>query len=611
MPDGSGSPLIDLTNYFYLPGRPGGQIGYGDTQASGTLTLSSTRETTKGTIYIGSSHTSLYDEANERLGLNIAAPLARLHVVGQAGSSFGVTSPESSTGGGWGLYSDTTAPPATYVAALSVNDDAVAYIARQGNVGTYGALVGLAATIASGTTYRITYRARHLGIVQDPTVTFTLNSSTGGTGISATIHPLTAWTTSWATYTADVTPTGSSGGATNQITINATYPIFDSSYVAISYISVASLGGGTGMKTAIFQAASGQGDTLSEWQDSSSVALVDITSAGILRIETGGGLQVLSSPGTGKLLTSDSTGLATWTTPSILSASHGDTLAAAVVAGDIIIGNATPKWSRLAIGTTGQQLTVVAGAPAWSTANLLSASHADTLTASVVAGDLLIGNATPKWARLAVGSTGALLTVVAGAPAWATTLTGAYIFDSVTAGNPPTIKIPNAGSDTLLIWNDGAGNSLTLLTSGAALSGAVVIGIPTAGGTIVTTSATQTLTNKTVSQGVINVGANTTPATAGAANVIATPTSTVFMYQILVYCTVLDAGGGTFSVGLQWTDDAGAQTATTAACPLTAVSTVPTLVSGDGRRSSGAITYTTTLTGSAGASKVRYYIRIS
>lgn len=50
----------------------------------------------------------------------------------------------------------------------------------------------------------------------------------------------------------------------------------------------------------------------------------------------------------------------------ILSASHGDTLAAAVVAGDIIIGNATPKWSRLAKGIDGKVLKLVSGLPAWA-----------------------------------------------------------------------------------------------------------------------------------------------------------------------------------------------------------------------------------------------------
>jgi len=52
--------------------------------------------------------------------------------------------------------------------------------------------------------------------------------------------------------------------------------------------------------------------------------------------------------------------------------------------------------------------------------NLLSAYHGDTLAASPVAGDILYGNATPKWARLAKGADGKVLTLVSGYPAWAT-----------------------------------------------------------------------------------------------------------------------------------------------------------------------------------------------
>ena len=42
---------------------------------------------------------------------------------------------------------------------------------------------------------------------------------------------------------------------------------------------------------------------------------------------------------------------ATWaaTAHNLLSTSHGDTLAGSVADGDIIIGNGTPKWSRLGI----------------------------------------------------------------------------------------------------------------------------------------------------------------------------------------------------------------------------------------------------------------------
>lgn len=44
--------------------------------------------------------------------------------------------------------------------------------------------------------------------------------------------------------------------------------------------------------------------------------------------------------------------------------------------------------------------------PAAAPHNLLSATHSDTLADSVVAGDMVIGNATPKWARKALGASG-------------------------------------------------------------------------------------------------------------------------------------------------------------------------------------------------------------
>lgn len=48
-------------------------------------------------------------------------------------------------------------------------------------------------------------------------------------------------------------------------------------------------------------------------------------------------------------------------------------------------------------------------APSSATHNVLSATHADTLTASVVRGDVLVGNSTPKWSRLAKGSANQVL----------------------------------------------------------------------------------------------------------------------------------------------------------------------------------------------------------
>lgn len=144
----------------------------------------------------------------------------------------------------------------------------------------------------------------------------------------------------------------------------------------------------------------------------------------------------------------------------LLSAVHTDTVTASVVRGDVIVGNSTPKWARLAIGTAGKMLRTDGTDASWSTDgsaltalnasalasgtvalarisgltvsqfaspnvsqwtndagyltsvtahNLLSATHGDTLAASVVRGDVVVGNATPKWSRLAIGAAGTFL----------------------------------------------------------------------------------------------------------------------------------------------------------------------------------------------------------
>jgi len=50
--------------------------------------------------------------------------------------------------------------------------------------------------------------------------------------------------------------------------------------------------------------------------------------------------------------------------------------------------------------------------------NLLSITHPDTLPANVVAGDVVIGNNTPDWSRLGIGNNADVLTLAAGLPTW-------------------------------------------------------------------------------------------------------------------------------------------------------------------------------------------------
>lgn len=160
-------------------------------------------------------------------------------------------------------------------------------------------------------------------------------------------------------------------------------------------------------------------------------------------------------------------------THNLLSATHPDTLAGSPVAGDLVVANATPAWARFAKGTGAQLLKMVTGVVTWALAalselsdvtlaspanndvltyvtadakwenkpssgivgaphNLLDgAQDQDTLAGNVVLGDMIHGNSTPKWARLA----GQITTVrkflrqtgsgtVSAVPAWDTLVDG-------------------------------------------------------------------------------------------------------------------------------------------------------------------------------------------
>lgn len=73
-------------------------------------------------------------------------------------------------------------------------------------------------------------------------------------------------------------------------------------------------------------------------------------------------------------------------------------------------GSGTPAWKQIGGGG--------------SSALLDSTAHSDTLTGTVVRGDLVYGNSTPKWARLAKGAALSILQMDSGGnePAWATNI---------------------------------------------------------------------------------------------------------------------------------------------------------------------------------------------
>jgi len=186
----------------------------------------------------------------------------------------------------------------------------------------------------------------------------------------------------------------------------------------------------------------------------------------------------------------------------ILSAIHGDALAGAVVDGSIVIGNVTPKWSSLAISIPAANIVNALGVvngelrPSWKSLmdatvattqafgdaaaagtgvllarithkhampadpvpahaadgdahhatahNLLSTPHGDTLTGTVVDGDIMIGNVTPKWSRLAISVPAANVRNVFGVdngetrPSWKTALDGTDPANIAAAASPGT-----------------------------------------------------------------------------------------------------------------------------------------------------------------------------
>ncbi len=75
---------------------------------------------------------------------------------------------------------------------------------------------------------------------------------------------------------------------------------------------------------------------------------------------------------------------------------------------------------------------------------LLSSAHSDTVIGDVVAGDLIYGNSTPGWARLAKGTDDQVLTLVSGLPAWADPTGGGNVWPK-----PGKLMIGEVEYDTL------------------------------------------------------------------------------------------------------------------------------------------------------------------
>ena len=138
------------------------------------------------------------------------------------------------------------------------------------------------------------------------------------------------------------------------------------------------------------------------------------TTLALIGALSAGGVTTFSGGATGLLPSSPTVGAITLA--GILNATYGGTGIAAYAAGDLLRANSTTTLQRLAIGTDGQVLTVVAGAPAWaavSTGTVTSVSGTGTvngltLTGTVTSsGNLTLGGVLDLSSPPAIGGTAA------------------------------------------------------------------------------------------------------------------------------------------------------------------------------------------------------------
>lgn len=94
--------------------------------------------------------------------------------------------------------------------------------------------------------------------------------------------------------------------------------------------------------------------------------------------------------------------------------------------------------------------------------NLLSAVHPDTVPASPVRGDLLLGNSTPAWTKLAIGTTGKFLRSDGADPSWQTIAAsdiGSGILALARGGTGADLS--GTGGAGFFIKQSGVGNNFT------------------------------------------------------------------------------------------------------------------------------------------------------
>lgn len=608
-PDGTGNPLLDLSQFFYKPGLPGNQIAFGGTGPGGFLVLSSTRNSTKGKIYLGSALTSAYDEANDRLGIGTASPTAKLHLVTALSTQYVRPVSDVTVNSGW-----SASGAATLAAAMNEVSPSDAEFARF--LDNVGLGINYDGTMTNGIvnpgTFTAQLKVRIRTTVPDGTnhkIRIHLAKASGGDffgprayGTSAS-SPDQVISSTPTTYTYDFT----AGDIANMIAVGA----FASQpwHLGMDASGAVSTGNATDISWIEFSLSGAGVDILQKWTvgtntDSFTADGTNLSLTGPLPIF----LSVGSTAASGIRFTSDATsqsievGSSSGTNKTLFFSGISATqLTSARIAGQLVISNTTPASVPAPTGIL----------------DVINASGTTTINCYLKA----LAGQTGRLLKLA-DSTGAELGGFTGAGA---------VFLIAGAGNGKILQsdangvgswvAPSAlASSAALTKTDDTNVTLTLGGSpNTALLAATSLTLGWTGQLSLARGGTGIDLNALSAQVVYRgdgSGSGTyrkvtlTAQTADIAttNLTSSPASGDYLVTVYLQCTTADVGAGTLTVTIGWTDTIGAMTDASVTLTLTATgrSRADILV----KRVSGEITYAVANGGSYGTAQYAIDVRL-